>query len=77
MFDTCGQPSVDHEEGGGGPSVAGGAEAQLRPLLTLDRHHTRDAHRFLVSCVCWYPMDTGLFLTGSLDQTIKVWDANW
>ena len=26
--------------------------------------------------MAWYPRDTGLFITGSFDKTVKVWDTN-
>jgi DNA excision repair protein ERCC-8 len=29
-----------------------------------------------VTCVVWYPVDTGLFVTGSADKQVKVWDTN-
>ena len=29
-------------------------------------------HKFCVSCVAWYPVDTGLFVTGAYDNSIKV-----
>ncbi|KAI8817947.1 WD40-repeat-containing domain protein [Fimicolochytrium jonesii] len=44
-----------------------------RPIATLER--TR-AHTFAVTSVQWYPTDTGLFITGSMDSTVKVWDTN-
>eukprot|EP00898_Chlorokybus_atmophyticus_P007079 jgi/Chlat1/7372/Chrsp6S07413 len=34
------------------------------------------AHAYAVSCAAWYPVDTGLFVTGSFDGTVGVWDAN-
>ena len=33
-------------------------------------------HLFSVSCAAWYPVDTGMFFTGSFDQTVAVWDTN-
>ncbi|TPX43583.1 hypothetical protein SeLEV6574_g04979 [Synchytrium endobioticum] len=33
-------------------------------------------HKFQVSGVNWLPGDTGLFTTGSMDTTVKVWDTN-
>lgn len=34
------------------------------------------AHKHSVSTVQWYPVDTGMFVTGSMDHTVKVWDTN-
>ena len=31
-----------------------------------------DSHQYSVSCVTWYPVDTGLFVTGSFDHQVKV-----
>jgi DNA excision repair protein ERCC-8 len=33
-------------------------------------------HLFSVSCATWYPVDTGVFFTGSFDRTLAGWDAN-
>ena len=37
---------------------------------------TSCGHLFAVTRVQWYPADTGLFATASLDGTVKLWDAN-
>ena len=34
------------------------------------------AHKSSVSSLQWYPIDSGLFVTGSADHTVKVWDPN-
>ena len=34
------------------------------------------AHTLGVSSVAWHPADSGLFVTGSWDASVKVWDAN-
>ncbi|KAH7723214.1 DNA excision repair protein ERCC-8 [Aphelenchoides avenae] len=34
------------------------------------------AHQFLVTSCQWYPLDSSLFVTGSMDQYVKVWDPN-
>ena len=41
------------------------------PLFALQRS-SEGAHKFSVSCVAWYPIDTGLFVTGSFDNDVKV-----
>ncbi len=34
------------------------------------------AHRFRLCAACWYPVDTGLFVTSATDKTVKLWDTN-
>ena len=34
------------------------------------------AHRFAATCVTWYPVDSGAFVSGGADGEVKVWDAN-
>lgn len=46
----------------------------LEPTASVPRSRTR-SHRFGVSSVSFYPSDAGLFVTGSYDKTVKVWDA--
>ncbi|CAI0464585.1 unnamed protein product [Linum tenue] len=53
----------------------GGAIAKHRHVFAIDKQH-RAAHKFAVSTAIWYPIDTGLFITGSYDHYIKVWDTN-
>jgi DNA excision repair protein ERCC-8 len=36
----------------------------------------KTAHQFGVSSIEWWPFDTGMFVSGSFDHTIKVWDTN-
>ncbi|EDO36406.1 predicted protein [Nematostella vectensis] len=33
-------------------------------------------HRSSIETVQWYPHDSGMFLTSSVDRTLKVWDTN-
>ncbi|KAJ2447927.1 hypothetical protein GGF42_005302 [Coemansia sp. RSA 2424] len=33
------------------------------------------AHTRLISCIEWYPLDSGMFTTSSFDCTLRVWDA--
>eukprot|EP00878_Enallax_costatus_P021271 GHUV01022514.1.p1 GENE.GHUV01022514.1~~GHUV01022514.1.p1 ORF type:complete len:430 (+),score=57.87 GHUV01022514.1:30-1319(+) len=57
-------------------ATSGGHQQQhLKPVFTLKRGHP-SAHRYQVTSICWYPVDTGLFVTGSADQHVKVWDTN-
>lgn len=41
----------------------------------IERNH-KNAHQYSVECVQWYPQDSGLFVTGSMDKILKVWDSN-
>lgn len=57
-------------------AAAGGhQQQQLKPVFTIKRGHP-SAHRYQVTSISWYPVDTGLFVTGSADQHVKVWDTN-
>ncbi|RKO85041.1 hypothetical protein BDK51DRAFT_46271 [Blyttiomyces helicus] len=33
-------------------------------------------HKYSVTAARWFPFDTGLFTTGSMDCSVKVWDTN-
>lgn len=54
------------------------------PVLNISKHEALftvdksipQGHRFSVSSVQWYPIDTGLFITGSFDKNINLWDTN-
>ncbi|TPX58508.1 hypothetical protein PhCBS80983_g03101 [Powellomyces hirtus] len=59
---------------GGGPGDEDEEEGWLcRPIGMLDRGR---GHEFSVTGIHWFPTDTGLFTTGSMDGSIKVWDTN-
>lgn len=49
--------------------------AKHRSILLVDKQHEH-GHKFAVSTAIWYPVDTGLFVTASFDQYVKVWDTN-
>ncbi|KAK4779370.1 hypothetical protein SAY86_006898 [Trapa natans] len=53
----------------------GGLIAKHKSILVLDKQH-EEGHKYAVSSAVWYPIDTGLFITGSYDNSIKVWDTN-
>ncbi|XP_073000380.1 WD repeat-containing protein ATCSA-1 [Typha latifolia] len=52
-----------------------GLIAKHKSLLVVDKQHSH-GHKFAISTAIWYPVDTGLFITGSFDHYIKVWDTN-
>lgn len=41
-----------------------------------ERGGAQQVHGYAVTTVQWYPVDTGLFVSGSTDGTVKVWDTN-
>ncbi|KAL6616406.1 hypothetical protein ACP70R_038676 [Stipagrostis hirtigluma subsp. patula] len=49
--------------------------AKHRNILLVDKQH-ENGHKFAISAAVWYPVDTGLFVTASFDQFVKVWDTN-
>lgn len=54
---------------------AGGLIAKHKCLFVVDKQH-ESSHRYAISSAIWYPIDTGLFVTGSYDHRINVWDTN-
>ena len=58
-------------------TVEGGRDKRLHghiehaAAFKLDRSNP-DSHKYSVTAACWYPIDTGMFVTGSFDQEIKV-----
>ena len=53
--------------GGGGSRNAGGGGGG---------GGSASAHRFAATCVSWYPVDSGMFVSGSADKTLRLWDTN-
>uniref|UniRef100_A0A803PQ59 Uncharacterized protein n=1 Tax=Cannabis sativa TaxID=3483 RepID=A0A803PQ59_CANSA len=53
----------------------GGVIAKHKCLFVVDKSH-ENGHKYAVSSAIWYPVDTGLFITGSFDHHINVWDTN-
>lgn len=49
------------------------------PISTFSNVATvprKTAHKFGVSCIQWWPFDTGMFVSSSFDHTVKIWDTN-
>jgi DNA excision repair protein ERCC-8 len=53
----------------------GGLIAKHKCILVVDKQHEQ-GHKYAISSAIWYPVDTGLFITGSYDHHINVWDTN-
>ncbi|KAF6159767.1 hypothetical protein GIB67_030025 [Kingdonia uniflora] len=53
----------------------GGLVAKHECLFVVDKQHEH-GHKYSVSSAIWYPIDTGLFITGSYDHYVNVWDTN-
>ncbi|GFY96015.1 transducin/WD40 repeat-like superfamily protein [Actinidia rufa] len=53
----------------------GGLLAKHKSLVTIDKQHEH-GHKYAISSAIWYPIDTGLFITGSYDHHINIWDTN-
>nr|XP_016444105.1 PREDICTED: DNA excision repair protein ERCC-8-like isoform X1 [Nicotiana tabacum] len=52
-----------------------GLIAKHKPIAVVDKQHEQ-GHKYAISTAIWYPIDTGLFITGSYDHYINVWDTN-
>ncbi len=59
---------------GGG---AGRGALRLAPVGSVRaRSRPESAHRFAATCVAWYPVDSGMFVSGSADKSLRLWDTN-
>lgn len=52
-----------------------GLIAKHQCIFAVDKQHEH-GHKYAISSAIWYPVDTGLFVTGSFDHHINVWDTN-
>ncbi|KAM2593129.1 hypothetical protein TB1_042327 [Malus domestica] len=59
----------------GTDNVGGRAITRHKCLLAMDKQHEH-GHKYVVSSGMWYPVNIGLFVTGSYDHHINVWDTN-
>ncbi|KAK2391818.1 WD repeat-containing protein ATCSA-1 [Trifolium repens] len=57
------------------PSDYTGVISKHSCLFVIDKQNQL-AHKYAVSSAIWYPIDTGLFITGSYDHYVNVWDTN-
>lgn len=61
--------------------LCGGADSSIA-VVDLDSGKkvadvpAKTSHQFGVSKVLWWPLDNGLFVTGSFDKSVKIWDAD-
>lgn len=53
----------------------GGLIAKHKSVFVINKQH-ENGHKYAISSAIWYPIDTGLFVTGSYDHHINVWDTN-
>lgn len=63
--------------------LSGGADSMIKlwdvSSLTVQCVATiprKSVHQFGISSIQWWPHDTGMFISGSFDHTVKVWDTN-
>lgn len=61
------QRATDYDESG--------LIAKHKHILLVDKQHEQ-GHKYAISTAIWYPIDTGLFITGSYDHYVNVWDTN-
>ncbi|KAL2529550.1 Transducin/WD40 repeat-like superfamily protein [Forsythia ovata] len=55
--------------------VEGDQIEKHKSIFVINKQHDH-GHKYAISSAMWYPVDTGLFITGSYDHHINVWDTN-
>ena len=68
VYDTQQHHAAAAAAAGDGPSgegggTGGGSSGEVPAVLQITKQ-TPGAHKFSISSVAWYPVDTGLFVTG-------------
>ena len=53
-----------------------GSPKNTYPTVCTIGRGNKYRHKFAVGTVQWYPLDTGMFVTSSMDKLVKVWDTN-
>lgn len=73
-----GNTAQDDNGGGGGGLNSGGDGVRYKRsrFEAICRASRNNSHAYSISCVEWYPHDTGMFVTGSYDRFINIWDTN-
>ena len=56
--------------------VSSGTPQGTYPKICLIDKTNKDAHKFSVETVQWYPLDTGMFISSGADKSLLVWDTN-
>ncbi|KAI7842161.1 hypothetical protein COHA_004184 [Chlorella ohadii] len=57
-------------------AARGSAEHTEHAAVLSISKQSPQAHKFSVSAVAWYPVDSGLFVSGGYDNEVKAWDTN-
>lgn len=47
-----------------------------RPIVEKNINQGDTLHLYSVGTIQWFPIDTGIFVTGSFDHTVRIWDTN-
>ncbi|KAK8803615.1 hypothetical protein WA158_001309 [Blastocystis sp. Blastoise] len=47
-----------------------------RAIKRVSFRFNKIGHKTLITSLQWYPIDNGLFISSSRDQTVKIWDTN-
>eukprot|EP01132_Coremiostelium_polycephalum_P002572 gene2572-3186_t len=51
-------------------------KVELKPIVCIQRKSLNENGARGIWSVQWYPNDTGMFFTGSIDGAVEVWDTN-
>ena len=65
-YDTAAPSSTGNAAGSSHPPAE-----DHSPIFKLDKGHA-SFHKYVTNCAVWYPVDTGLFVSASHDNSVKV-----
>lgn len=67
---TVDGPDLYDDENAGEMADYDNPKSVVSNIATIPR---KSAHQFGVSCIQWWPYDSGMFVSSSFDHTVKVW----
>jgi DNA excision repair protein ERCC-8 len=72
----CADASISLFDVADKPTMPKGPPDARAPLVRTTKRSCPSGHTSAVTCLQWFPHDTGAFVSSGFDATVKLWDTN-